>query len=58
MSITEKMKKLAHDIHAVSIKIDQDVHLGKDVDLEDYENLQVIAHELADEVIHAPKKGA
>jgi len=56
----KELKRLAHQIHHLSIKQDQDEHLelGMDVYWENYEDLQVVAHELADKVLAIPKARA
>jgi hypothetical protein len=62
--ITKKMQQLAHNIHHASITLDQDARIWEDCvrkegdaatwaeqSLEKYEDLQVLAHELADLVL-------
>jgi hypothetical protein len=50
---TEEMRRLAHEIHFLSIRIDQNerIEASDDVILEAHQDLQVVAHELADQVL-------
>lgn len=52
MKITEEMKNLAHAIHGEEIRIATDERLhDKDAEVEDYTDLLLYAHDLADKVL-------
>jgi len=52
MKITEEMKNLAHAIHGEEIRIATDERLhDKDAEVEDYCDLLLYAHDIADKVL-------